>query len=134
MTYPTREDYANQIRRRDTKLFIDENPVTVQFRRPVIEPNNQGGFVQTGENVLEPQTVRLIPESIRNVSFGGLGSQAGPQTSVSVSLLAEWDADIQRGDYFTVPGTVFVYTVVYMYDEFELPRQYERRAGLMERG
>jgi hypothetical protein len=63
-----------------------------------------------------------------------LGSQAGPQTAVSVSMIALFDADVQRGDYFSVPGSTFVYTVVYMYDKFELPRQYEIRAGLMERG
>jgi hypothetical protein len=134
MTMPTRQEVDIAVKRRNTTAFIDENPVWVQFIRPVINDNNQGGKEQVDSITLLPQKVRLVPESIRNVSFGGLGSQAGPQTSVSVSMIAEWDADVQRGDYFTVPESNFVYSVVYMYDKFELPRLYETRAGLMERG
>jgi hypothetical protein len=134
MTYTTRQDLDIAIKRRNTEAFIDENPTMVEFIRPVIASNANGGKEQVGETTLPPQKVRLVPESIRNVSFGGLGSQAGPQTAVSVSMIALFDADVQRGDYFSVPGSTFVYTVVYMYDKFELPRQYEIRAGLMERG
>lgn len=89
------------IRRELTKRTIRQNPMQVVFTRRAQVPDGAGGWKED-DVTLEPQTVRLFLSSVlgrREVSKEG-----GQLQFSQAGLLAEHDADIQRGDKFERDG------------------------------
>lgn len=97
-----------QIRRKATITSIQQDPIKVQLKRSSKKQGRGGGFDSAGDpDTLPEQTFKLY-------SYGQLwraGSTeevGGTSKEVLWSLLAEYDANIQRGDYFTWNNRHFI--------------------------
>lgn len=85
-------------RRELTQRAISLNPITIQLTRKTREP--YGGGWREQEQILPPQTFRLFISSSRGSrEVAGVGGQ---MQFDQVSLLAPHDADIRKGDTFTL--------------------------------
>ena len=84
--------------REQTKSYIDYNPSTITLTRNIKVPDGSGGYT-TAPTLLAPQVFRVIQqrESAGTESRNVDGEVVDP----SLTLLAEWDADVQEGDTFT---------------------------------
>lgn len=84
-----------------TEQFIDENPTDLVLTRNTKVPDGAGGST-TSPTDLDPQTVRVIPQS-RLVSVERR-TTAGAVVKPDMNLICMPDADVQRGDTFTYNG------------------------------
>lgn len=87
------------VEREQTEQFIDQNPTMITFTRNTKVPDGAGGGTYT-PTPLPPQKVRVIAQS-RLVSVERRNVH-GATVRPDMNLLALWDADIQRGDTFSL--------------------------------
>ena len=80
-------------RRELTQRAISLNPITIELTRRTREP--YGGGWREQEQILPPQTFRLF----KPLPSGGC---VGGKCNDQASLLAPHDADIRKGDTFTL--------------------------------
>ena len=116
------------VMRKQTKHFIDDNPVTVTLNRPGSKSSDgAGGFVVAMGSDLDPQVMRLITmnQSGEAVSRSSLD---GTIVQPNYVLLGEYDADINEGDTFQMQGLEA--RVVYV----RADRRYETWADVYRHG
>lgn len=87
------------IQRKLTASFIAADTMSVVLMRSVPGPDGEGGTVLGAPSPLPAQVMRLIP-----LQDGApeLMTSDGVQISPTYILMGAWDADMQRGDRFTV--------------------------------
>jgi len=91
------------VNRRLTKAFIDDDPHTITpHRRTKIElPGNQFEYVDGP--ALPSQVVKLVYKGSASSFAGAEGLQLtsdGQETRFDFTIVSEWDADIEEGDWF----------------------------------
>lgn len=113
--------------RKQTQQFIAENPSELTIMRQNMVDDGAGGEIADGEPTpLDPQTMRVVIKSLnQQIEFRTV---SGEVTNPEYSIVAEYDADLREGDWFTFDGNrievVFAYSV----------GDYERRAEAVRRG
>lgn len=93
------------LRRRVMSQYIAADPVTISLvRYPRIDDGAGGWYKGPSQNV-DPQVMRLVPYKRR---LSGLTDMvtAGEIPNVQYSLVAMYNADVQRYDEFELPGLV----------------------------
>jgi hypothetical protein len=86
------------ILRRQTKQFIDENPVTLQFIRFEQIDDGMGGHYDAEEPTpVDPQVVRIVEQASGSQAVERRNS-AGEMVMPEFKIVAEWNADVLRGD------------------------------------
>lgn len=90
-----------EVRRELTKRSIDQNPASIALTRTSQTPDGAGGFIESS-TTLPAQTFRIFLSSMRGSRE--VESEGGERQINQSGLLAEHDADIQRGDRFTMNG------------------------------
>lgn len=93
-----------RMQRKNTHRFIMADPITLALT-PVAETTTAGGgVVVTDQPKRDTQTFRLIPmshtERPRRAVTGPSGTSSGTQRRHEFTLLGEWDADMQPGDWW----------------------------------
>lgn len=86
------------VEREQTKFFIDQNPYALTVHRNTRVPDGAGGYTETSAD-LPAQTVRVVSQA-RTVAVQRR-TVSGEVVIPDISIVAEWDADLQRGDTFT---------------------------------
>lgn len=113
------------IQRRLTKAFIEADVLPVVLRRSTVTSDGAGGSVQGDPQDLQPQRMRLIPLGDgAKERFTANGEEVRP----SYKLLGRYDADMERGDEFTLNGNR--YEIVFVTEN----RQYEVKGEVAYRG
>lgn len=84
-----------------TRRFIDENPLYINLTRNARVSDGAGGYTTT-PSALEPQTMRVVPQS-RLVSVERR-TTGGAMVKPDMNLVCQFNADVQRGDTFTYNG------------------------------
>ena len=108
-----------------TKAFLDADYMVVTLYRSSVTDDGAGGTVTGPPAPLPPQRLRLIP-----LGDGAQERMTTNGTSVTPSymLLGLYDADMQRGDEFTVGGRR--YQIVFLNEN----QQYEKKGEVAYRG
>lgn len=113
--------------RRNTKAFIDADPLTLELiRKPRIDTAD-GGWKFGEPTTVPPQVLRLIPQSD---VMPLVQTPDGVQLTPSYVLLGEWTADIQRWDAFAVGGVKFMIVSPIRPDVRIKPNAYEQKADV----
>lgn len=118
---------GKEVLRKQTSRFIAENPTEIIVMRQTMVDDGAGGMIAQGEPTpLPAQTMRIVIKSLnQQIEFRTV---SGEVTNPEYSVVAEYDADLLEGDYFTYDNSrievVFAYSV----------GGYERRAEAVRRG
>lgn len=115
------------MQRRQTKAFINAAPSTVILSRAGFTSNGAGGRIQGAPSPLPSQTVRLLIPSA-NYGQGERQLLDGQVVQVDYIMLCEWDADVERGDWFYKDGEKFEVVSVRTVGD------YEKKAEITNRG
>lgn len=91
------------LRRRNLKTYIAADPVTVVFTRFPQVSDGAGGWRKGQPTQVAPQMMRLVPYKRRLSSLTDMVT-AGDIPHAQYSLVAEYDADVQRYDEFELNG------------------------------
>lgn len=110
---------------RQTKQFIDENPITVNLQRDSLIPDGAGGHSVT-PNPVGNQVFRMISQSTS--SAVERRTSDGQLVSPEFVLLGEYDADARNGDFYMLDG--IKYEIVYV----RFDRRYETWSEVAYRG
>lgn len=117
--------------RQSTKAFIAADPLQIALFRPTKTRNASGGQSRSEpEEPLAPQTLRLLPASDRMPEVRLTG---GELVSPTHTLMGEWDADLQRDDYFYLNEVQFV-CVSPPRPEHSTESVYQRKIDVVRRG
>lgn len=117
-----------QVQRRNTVAFINADPITVVLNRAELVSNGAGGFRRESPSPLPPQTARLVPVGAQ---YGGAEEHEmldGQTVQVDYHMVALFDADIERGDWFFLRDEK--HEVVWVRSVGD----YEMKAGITNRG
>lgn len=108
-----------------TKAFVNADYLTVTLYRGQVTSDGAGGTVVGAPAPLAPQRMRLIP-----LADGAQERMTanGRAVTPSYMLLGLYDADMERGDQFTVNGRR--YEVVFLNEN----QQYEKKGEVAYRG
>lgn len=100
-----------------TTAFIAADPNNTVLMRQARTANGSGGWVLGPPVALPSQVTRLIP-----LQSGATErhSQDGKLVQPTYALLAEWDADMQRGDKFTLNGRRYEVVFINENQSYEL--------------
>lgn len=116
------------VQRRNTDAFINADALSVALNRAGLVSNGAGGFRRGAPSVLPPQTVRLVPVGAQ---YGGAEEHEmldGQTVQVDYHMVAPFDADIERGDWFFLRDEK--HEVVWVRSVGD----YEMKAGVTNRG
>lgn len=92
------------MRRRQTKAFVDANPIEIVITRHGARTKTPaGGWVKSAPTTLAPQTVTLVLAK-RRFNSGVINSEAGDVQDSDWLLIAPNGADIQADDEFVAYG------------------------------
>jgi hypothetical protein len=102
--------------RKLTKDFIDASPTPVVLtpRNRVRQPN--GSYKWQYGLARQPQTMRVIEQAPPSV----ITLEDGTQRSLDYVLLAEWDAQLSKGDTFQFQGNTCLVLEVYHSNGYEV--------------
>jgi hypothetical protein len=89
---------------RNTRAFIDADPVTVVFLRPVKEETPAGGIKSGPPLELPPQRARLVPLSGNVWDRSKQKVDEGNIPDVTFQLIGMPGFDVRKGDEFLVAG------------------------------
>lgn len=111
--------------RKQTKRYIDENPITTDLSRVNKVPDSSGGVKTTRAPINKPQTFRIIQQQ-QNQQVERRAAD-GTNVRPDLNLMAEYDADVKKGDQFTYQGATV--EVVYIQDlNYELMCEVAQRS------
>jgi hypothetical protein len=92
---------------KNTKAFIEANPVRIQLRRPKIEKTSAGGKRRVNPDLIPAQSFRITPMSGLVWDRAKTTPDEGSIPDVTEILIGLPDANIQKGDYFPHEGGWF---------------------------
>ena len=114
------------VNRKNTKAFIDADPVIVALERRLRQSDGEGGWTRAEEpEPIDPQVFRLIPQSD---TMPTIQTVDGFQRTPGFVLLGVYDANMQNGDYFSIDGTE--YQIVSPVRPLHTERAYERKGDV----
>lgn len=116
-----------KIHRLNTKAFIDHRPTIVKLARPTFERAKTGGTKAVADTPLAGQTMRIVQQTTSNMV---VTLTDGTQREVEFVLLAEFDADMQRDDFWKDEATGRYWVI----GDVVRDNEYERRGLVVERG
>lgn len=90
-----------------TEYFIDQNPVNVVIRRQSYIPDGKGGRKKDSVRTLPSQRVRKVGTA-RILGSENQVTSDGDIEVPQASIIAAYDADIQKGDEFTIGHSNFM--------------------------
>lgn len=114
------------INRRNTKVFIDADPIILELVPYGKEETLDGGFKLTEGDPRDPQTFRLIPQSDVMPQVQGLDGIILTPTYV---LLGEHDCAMERWDRFMV-GDIHFMIVSSIRPDYSITNVYERKGDV----
>ena len=88
---------ALAVQRKVTHGFIMTQPVTVTLRKRVKVQQPAGGFAWEEDYERDPQVMRVVEPASQPQP---VVTADGVDRVIEFMLLAEWDAEIERGDVF----------------------------------
>lgn len=88
--------------RRQTRMFIKDNPVDLVVERPNWQDDGAGGRINTGATFLPAQEVRVVQQ--REGQHTERRLVGGEVVKPSLTVVCMWNADIQEGDYLEWRG------------------------------
>lgn len=95
-------DQEMRVLRKQTHGYIRANPSSVVFTRYTREDDGAGGTRKTAPNALAPQVVRIIQaqeaKTVERVNADGTVVRP------TLNVMAEYNANIEKGDTFTWDG------------------------------
>lgn len=106
------------VMRKQTSMFIKENPVDIVIQRGGTRTSDgAGGWVTSPGGAIPSQRVRLIPQQ----RGGALQSTNvdGERIQPEFVLIGEHDADVQTGDTFIMGGREYDITYVRIDHDYE---------------
>lgn len=102
---------SNQTRilmsRRHTKAFMDRDPLSISLTRKTRVDSGAGGWVHSNPVTLDPQEFRMTPFK-RRLGPGESASPDGDVANTQFLLMGTVDADIEKGDEFSVGDDNFL--------------------------
>lgn len=98
--------------RRNTRAFIDADPVAVVLKRPTVEETPAGGRRRGPLRDLPPQRVRLVPLSGNVWDRSKQKVNSGNLPDVTHQLIGMPKLDIQKDDVFSLGADDWVVTHV----------------------
>lgn len=110
--------------RKQTKQFIREEFTDLEIERPQIIDDGAGGKRDIGPTYLPAQRARVIQQ--REGQSTERRTASGEVVKPSLSVLFEWDADVQVGDFMVWNG--YRIEVVWITE-----RKYEKTAEVVVR-
>lgn len=116
------------VQRQATTAFIQADVTSVILNRADLLPNGAGGKIRSAGEPRDPLTCRLIPVG---VAYGGAEVHEmldGQTVQVHYHLLADWDADVEVGDWFFRDG--HKHEILWV----RVVGDYEKKAGVTDRG
>lgn len=116
-----------RLQRKQTRAYIAADPLPVILSRSSLVRDPSGGYVRNTPTSLASQLMRLDPTAANNAPVRR--TVDGIEISPEYVLLAEWNADIERGDWFYKSDVK--YEIVFVDDT---QRKYETRAEVANRG
>jgi hypothetical protein len=115
------------LQRKATTDFISYDSTEVILNRPTKEDNEAGGYREADPIVLPSQTMRLIRQAVAG-RLNEVSLIDGTVVEETYHLLGEWDADVERGDFF------FLGLERYEVAWVTRVSDYETKAGVANRG
>ncbi|QNJ55327.1 head-to-tail stopper [Gordonia phage LittleFella] len=113
-----------KILRDGTTWFIDQDATQVQFRRSQASVGPGGGRIKGTPVTLPALRVKLIHQGGNGISNG----EGGRDTAYDYVIVADWDADIKKGDEFTIEGQKFIVESLDPFNGYEV-KAYARQHG-----
>lgn len=113
------------IQKKITKLFIDQNPVTISLIPRVVSKTATGGRLKTAGDPRDPLVVTLIEPSDSGYRAPLMTSE-GSQTTFDYMILAEADAVIEENDVFIYDGREYKITTLMHFNGYERRAMVER--------
>lgn len=94
-----------RILRKNLEAFIKADARSITLYRKVKVDSGAGSWVWSDSaEMINPQTFRLVPQK-RRLSDLIENTQDGPIPSIQYVLVGYWDANVSRGDEFSINGT-----------------------------
>lgn len=127
-TYPGTQSFKElRLLRKQTAQFIAANQLDLVLLRPVWAVDGAGGQVQTGEDILVAQAMRLIHQAAGRQSLEDRTLDGATVTPTYV-LQGKFSANMNTGDYFLI-DTVR-YDIVFVRED----RRYQTIGEVVRRG
>jgi hypothetical protein len=92
-----------RLRRQNLASYIAADSVQISLTRYTRVDDGAGGWVKGPSTTLAPQTMRLVPYKRRLSSLTDMVT-AGEIPNVEYSLIANYNADVERYDEFDLNG------------------------------
>lgn len=105
---PTGDPRELNVMRKQTVLFIKQNPTSITLSRPTRVPNGKGGYTTTPV-AQDPQTFRIIPQQRSGIASRNID---GEKVEPVFVMIGRWDADVNDNDTFTLGGRNYSVTYV----------------------
>lgn len=116
-----------EYQRKNTKAFIDADPIEVNLIERIRTATGAGGWKFTGEVPRNPQIMRLLPQSD---IMGQVQTPDGIQLTPGYVLLGEHSALMQRWDVFELNTIKFMVVSPVRPDVRLYTNAYERKADV----
>lgn|SRR6185312_1364533 len=129
MVLTAQQTIEMRARRRNLQVYINADPVTIVFTRYSRIDDGAGGWKKGPTIPVAPQVMRLVPYKRRLAALTDMIT-AGDVPNVQYSLVAAYNADVQRYDEFML-GDAWM-KVIGVEPKTELPEMSDRLTILIE--
>jgi hypothetical protein len=93
---------GQRVLREQTRNFIAENPSQVVLTRSTETPDGAGGTTKGSPTPLTAQKMRIVLQAANESRE--IRTSSGEMLKPTAVLIAEYNADVQRGDVLTING------------------------------
>lgn len=118
-----------KLRRKNLAAYIAADPVQISFTRYPRVDDGAGGWIKGLPVTIVPQTMRLVPYKRRLSSLTDMVT-AGEIPNVQYSLIAFYNADVERYDEFELEGEAM--KVIGVEPKSKIPDMSDRLTILIE--
>jgi hypothetical protein len=95
------------IHRRNTKAFIDADPMTLVLTPTPLVRTASGGYKRAEQPSREAQVFRLIPSTKTQDNLKSAKSSTGRVVQIEFVLLGEWNCVMEQWDRFEFDGDLY---------------------------
>ena len=118
-----------KLRRKNLTAFIAADSVSVSLTRYPRIDDGAGGWVKGPPTIIAPQVMRLVPYKRRLSTLTDMVT-AGEIPNVQYSLIAQYNADVERYDEFDLNGEAM--KVIGVEPKSHIPEMSDRLTILIE--
>jgi hypothetical protein len=129
MTLTAQQSIEIKVRRRNLVAYIAADPVQVILTRYPRIDDGAGGWIKGAAVIVPAQTMRLIPYKRRLSKLTDMVTP-GEIPNVQYSLIARYDADVERYDEFELNGEAL--KVIGVEPKSKIPDMSDRLTILVE--